>query len=87
MWWHGGAGLTERSERGSFFAVFTHDVFASLLLLRRWSNRFLDFLPWNSNRSNLELVKIIGQLPSVFVRFGKIGCDEELSFVDLNGVE
>jgi len=28
MWWHGGAGLTERSERGSLSAVATHDVFA-----------------------------------------------------------
>ena len=27
MWWHGGAGLTERSERGSLSAVATHDVF------------------------------------------------------------
>ena len=29
MWWHGGAGLTERSERGSLSAVATHDVFGS----------------------------------------------------------
>jgi hypothetical protein len=28
MWWHGGAGLTERSERWSLSAVATHDVFA-----------------------------------------------------------
>jgi hypothetical protein len=27
MWWHGGAGLIERSERGSLSAVATHDVF------------------------------------------------------------
>ncbi len=27
MWWHGGARLTERSERGSLSAVATHDVF------------------------------------------------------------
>jgi hypothetical protein len=27
MWWHGGAGLTERSERGSLSAVATHDMF------------------------------------------------------------
>ena len=27
MWWHGGAGLAERSERGSLSAVATHDVF------------------------------------------------------------
>ena len=27
MWWHGCAGLTERSERGSLSAVATHDVF------------------------------------------------------------
>ena len=27
MWWHGGAGLTERSERGSLSAVATHVVF------------------------------------------------------------
>ncbi len=26
MWWHGGEGLTERSERGSLSAVATHDV-------------------------------------------------------------
>jgi len=26
-WWHGGAGLTERSERGSLSAVATHDLF------------------------------------------------------------
>ena len=32
MWWHGGAGLTERSERGSLSAVATHDVFAWLRL-------------------------------------------------------
>ena len=25
MWWHGGAGLTERSERGALSAVATHD--------------------------------------------------------------
>jgi hypothetical protein len=25
MWWHGGAGLTERSERGTLYAVATHD--------------------------------------------------------------
>ena len=28
MWWHGGAGLTERSERESLSAVATHDVLA-----------------------------------------------------------
>lgn len=28
MWWHGGAGLTERSERESLSAVATHDLFA-----------------------------------------------------------
>ena len=27
MWWHGGAGLIERSERWSLSAVATHDVF------------------------------------------------------------
>ena len=30
MWWHGGVGITERSERGSLSAVATHDVFAVL---------------------------------------------------------
>jgi hypothetical protein len=30
MWWHGGEGLTERSERGSLSAVATHDVFGVL---------------------------------------------------------
>jgi len=30
MWWHGGAGLTERSERGSLSAVATHDLFCLL---------------------------------------------------------
>jgi hypothetical protein len=35
MWWHGGAGLTERSELAGLSAVATHDVFGvfSLLLL------------------------------------------------------
>jgi len=28
MWWHGGAGLLERSERGTLYAVATHDLFA-----------------------------------------------------------
>ena len=28
MWWHGGAGLTERSERGTLSAVATHDLLA-----------------------------------------------------------
>ena len=28
MWWHGGAGLIERSERGTLSAVATHDLFA-----------------------------------------------------------
>ena len=32
MWWHGGAGLTERNERGSLSAVATHYVFALLFL-------------------------------------------------------
>jgi hypothetical protein len=32
MWWHGGAGLTERSERGSLSAVATHDVFADWII-------------------------------------------------------
>ena len=27
MWWHGGAGLIEQSERGSLSAVATHDMF------------------------------------------------------------
>jgi hypothetical protein len=27
MWWHGGARLIERSERGTSSAVATHDVF------------------------------------------------------------
>jgi hypothetical protein len=27
MWWHGGAGLIEQSERGSLSADATHDVF------------------------------------------------------------
>ena len=27
-WWHGGAGLTERSERGALYAVATHDLLA-----------------------------------------------------------
>ena len=27
MWWHGGAGLTERSERGTLSAVATHALF------------------------------------------------------------
>ena len=31
MWWHGGAGLTERSERESLSAVATHDVFGFFL--------------------------------------------------------
>ena len=31
MWWHGGAGLIERSERGSLSAVATHDVFGFLV--------------------------------------------------------
>jgi len=26
MWWHGGAGLIERSERGSLSAVATHGL-------------------------------------------------------------
>ena len=30
MWWHGGAGLTDRSERRSLSAVATHDVFGIL---------------------------------------------------------
>ncbi len=29
MWWHGGAGLIERSERGTLYAVATHDLLAS----------------------------------------------------------
>ena len=33
MWWHGGAGLAERSERGSLSAVATHDVFALAFIL------------------------------------------------------
>lgn len=32
MWWHGGAGLIERSERGSLSAVATHDVFCKWVL-------------------------------------------------------
>ena len=33
MWWHGGAGLKERSERGTLSAVATHDVFGVLILI------------------------------------------------------
>jgi hypothetical protein len=33
MWWHGGAGLTERSERGTLSAVATHDLFCILFSL------------------------------------------------------
>lgn len=29
MWWHGGAGPTKLSERGSLSVVATHDVFAA----------------------------------------------------------
>ena len=32
MWWHGGAGLIERSERGSLSAVATHDVFCPIFM-------------------------------------------------------
>ena len=32
MWWHGGAGLIERSERGTLYAVATHDLFSPLIL-------------------------------------------------------
>jgi hypothetical protein len=32
MWWRGGAGLIERSERGSLSAFATHDVFGFLVL-------------------------------------------------------
>ena len=34
MWWHGGARLIERSERGSLSAVATHDVFGLLGFIR-----------------------------------------------------
>ena len=33
MWWHGGAGLIERSERENLSAVATHDVFGKCVLL------------------------------------------------------
>lgn len=35
MWWRGGAGLTERSERVMLSAVATHDVFAFWCLLAK----------------------------------------------------
>jgi len=32
-WWHGGAGLTERSERGSLSAVATHVLLGFFVLV------------------------------------------------------
>ena len=34
-WWHGGAGLTERSERGTLYAVVTHVLFVFFILFGR----------------------------------------------------
>ena len=42
MWWHGGAGLIERSEQGSLPAVATHDVFC--FLVRSQLNCDSDFI-------------------------------------------
>lgn len=42
MWWHGGTGLIEQSERGSLSAVATHDVFC--VLIRSQLNRDPDFI-------------------------------------------
>jgi len=49
MWWHGGAGLTERSERGSLSAVATHDLF-EIIYVRREKRR-LEYTHSNQSKN------------------------------------
>jgi hypothetical protein len=62
MWWHGGTGLTERSERGSLSAVATHDVFC-----------ILNAFAVRGNRSNRDLFYCLKESGKVWVALNDCG--------------
>ena len=62
MWWHGGVGLTERSEQKSLSAVATHDVFGWFDLMEERVSAEFTLAGLDGNARNAGLPKYLSAL-------------------------